>query len=118
MLIKGKVVHGKKRGRLLGYRTANILLTSPPSSGIYISTVRLQMKNYPAVSFVGNATTFGDSDIFLESHILDFERNIYDKWIKVRLIQKIRENAKFKDVPTLVAQMKEDVSVARRYFSL
>lgn len=118
MLISGKVIHGKKRGRTLGYRTANIVLTSLPSSGIYISTVRIKKVNYPAISFVGNATTFGDSDMFLESYILDFERNIYDKWIKVRLIEKVRENKKFEDVVTLVAQMEQDRLVARKYFRM
>ena len=118
MQIRGKVICGRRRGRTLGFPTANISLTILLPSGIYISTVRIQRVSYPAVSFVGNATTFGESEVFLESYILDFKRNIYGKWIKVRLLKKIRDNEKFSGAEALVLQMKQDVATAREYFRI
>lgn len=116
MLIKGKVLQGKKRGRELGYPTLNVKLMKKIPSGIYISNVHYKKKNYPAATFVGNATTFGEKEVYVESYILNFDKNMYNKWIKVRLIKKIRDNRKFSDVESLKAQIKKDVDDVDRYF--
>ena len=118
MIIFGKVLHGKKRGRRLGYPTANTLLHKNIDNGIYISIARFRKINFPAVTFIGNATTFGEPEIFAETHILNFDKNIYNKWLKVRLLKKIRDSEKFKGEAALIKKMKEDIEEAKQYFQM
>ncbi len=106
---KGKVRKGAKRGKLLGFPTANVALHQEIPEGIYASTVVFNGKQYTAATFIGAAKTFGDLDYKAESYILDFNQNLYGKWISVRLFKKIRENKKFNNPEELVAQMKKDI---------
>jgi riboflavin kinase/FMN adenylyltransferase len=116
MKITGIVLSGKKRGRSLGYPTANIALHKKIPQGIYISETLFDKNIYPSVSFIGNAKTFEEKEVLLETYILDFDQNIYDRTIIVRLLKKIRENEKFESVEKLIAQIGKDVKIARDYF--
>ena len=117
-LISGKVIQGKKRGKELGYPTANIILQEEIPQGIYISETLFDSKNYPSVTFIGNAVTFGEEEVFAETYILNFNQDIYNMEITVQLIKKIRENEKFDSVEELVKQIKEDVRLTQEYFEL
>jgi riboflavin kinase/FMN adenylyltransferase len=114
--IRGKVRVGKKRGRQLGYPTANIALRKKFPQGIYISETLFEGRALPSVSFVGNAETFGEEEIKLETHILDFDQNIYNQTISVRLLKKIRGNEKFETAEKLVSQIAKDVKIAKEHF--
>src|SRR4030042_2143291 len=100
--IEGKVKKGKKRGKVLGFPTANFALHKKIEQGIYISNTIFENKEYHSVTFIGNATTYGEKDVKAETHILNFNENIYTKWISVRLIKKIRGNKKFTSEKELV----------------
>ena len=113
----GKVRHGAKRGRLLGFPTANMKLHMAVSEGIYISEVKIENTIYPSVTFVGNARTFGEMDYKAESYILDFTREIYGKWLTVTLLVKIRSNKKFDSQESLIHQMDKDILAARKFFN-
>ena len=106
---KGKVRKGAKRGKLLGFPTANVALHQEIPEGIYASLVAVNGKQYFAATFIGSAKTFGEKDYKAESYILDFDQNLYGKWISVKLFKKIRGNKKFNNPEDLVIQMKKDI---------
>lgn len=115
--IRGKVKTGAKRGKSLGFPTANISLHQKIPEGIYASTVRIENQTYFAASFIGAPKTFNQTDVKLESYILDFNKDIYGKWISVKLYKKLRVNKKFESAEMLIQQMKEDVVQTRTFFA-
>ena len=115
-LIWGKVREGKKRGKKLGFPTANFVLHKKIEQGIYISIAIFEDREYHSVTFIGNATTYGEKDVKAETYILDFSKNIYGKWISVRLLKKIRENKKFKSEYELIKRMNKDLEIVKKYF--
>ncbi len=112
----GKVRKDKQRGRGLGFPTANLNLHKNIPEGIYISKTKVQKKTYPSVTFIGKVKTFNEKEYKAETFILDFDRNIYNQWISVTLLKKIRSNKKFSNKKNLIRQMKKDESLARKYF--
>lgn len=117
--IQGKVIHGDKMGRQLGFPTANIELADPrkliPVEGIYAIRVYLENETTPlnGVMSIGTRPTFNGTDLRVEAHIFDFSQEIYDKVLKVELISYIRANQKFDNIDALVAQMHKDSQQAR-----
>ena len=112
----GKVQAGAKRGRALGFPTANIPLHKQIPEGVYISEITIKNKIYPAATFIGSAKTFGEKDYKSETYILDFNQNIYGEWISIKLVKKIRGNKKFAGEKDLVEQMKKDSKEVKNYF--
>lgn len=121
----GKVRTHNKRGKTLGFPTANINLYKQSlrskdlkkiPEGIYISKTKIQKKVYPSLTFIGAAKTFGEQRYHAETYILDFNKNIYGQWVSVNLFKKIRDNQKFKSANNLIKQMKKDEKAAREYF--
>ncbi|MBI2597346.1 riboflavin kinase [Candidatus Daviesbacteria bacterium] len=112
----GKVRKHQQRGKKLGFPTANINLTKNIPEGIYISQIKLSRSIYPALTFIGKAETFNEKKYQAETYILDFDKNIYNQWITVKLLKKIRENKKFHSVDKLITQIKKDKQIARKYF--
>lgn len=116
MEFTGIVVPGKKRGKQLGYPTANVEIKKNNNQGIYISQTQIDLIIYQSVSFLGNAKTFNETEIILETYILDFDQDIYGKEITVELLKKIRDNEKFESINALVKKMEHDVLATREYF--
>jgi len=96
LILWGKVKKGSKRGKLLGFPTANFSLHKNISQGIYVSQTKFLEKVFPSVTFIGNAKTFGEKDIKAETYILNFNKNLYGKFITIKLLKKLRGNQKFK----------------------
>ncbi|MDP3987907.1 MAG: riboflavin kinase [Candidatus Levybacteria bacterium] len=113
----GKVRKGKNRGKRLGFPTANINLKKNIPQGVYISKSKVQGKIYPSLTFVGRAKTFGETFYHAETYILNFEKSIYNFWISIKLIKKLRENKKFNSEKDLVEQMKKDRKKALEFHS-
>lgn len=114
--ISGKVVHGAKRGRQLGFPTANVHMRHerPALTGVY--AVKLDGLN--SVANLGiRPTIAGVSKLMLEVHVLDFNGNLYDKHVHVEFLHKIRDEMKFDGLDALKAQIKNDVAVARDFFN-
>lgn len=105
----GKVRKHSQRGRKLGFPTANVNLSKKIPEGIYLSETKVAGAIFPSLTFIGDAKT-------AETYILDFKKDIYNQWIAVELIKKIRENKKFKFVRDLIKQMQKDEKEARKYF--
>jgi riboflavin kinase/FMN adenylyltransferase len=118
--ISGHVVHGKKLGRSIGFPTLNLRVSHklPALSGIFTVKVHgLTDQALPAVASIGIRPTVDDSGrVLLESYILDFAGDCYGKLIQVEFLQKLRDEEKYVDLPTLTAAIARDVSNARAYF--
>ena len=114
--ISGKVVHGAKRGRQLGFPTANVHMRHerPALTGVY--AVKLDGLN--SVANLGvRPTIAGIPKLSLEVHILDFNDDLYGKHVHVEFLHKIRDEIKFDGLDALKAQIAQDVIVARNFFT-
>ena len=113
--IQGTIVKGDQRGRELGYPTANIRLqeTLHPAYGVYATRVKIEEDGADAPWLMA-ATNIGIRPMFevpvgqLEAHILDFDRDIYGKTLRIKPIKKLRGEAKFSDLDALIAQIDQD----------
>jgi riboflavin kinase/FMN adenylyltransferase len=113
--ISGKVVHGAKRGRQLGYPTANVHMRHerPALTGVY--AVKLDGLN--GVANLGvRPTIAGVPKLMLEVYVFDFDGNLYDRHVHVQFFHKVRDEMKFESLDALKAQIARDVAVAKDYF--
>ena len=122
--ISGHVLHGKKLGRKLGFPTMNIAVANhlhrrkPATSGIFIAQVHgLSDNPLPAVSSLGIRPTVEDEGrVLLETHLFDFDKDVYGQIIKVELLEKIRDEEKYPDLDMLQIAIASDAMRARNYF--
>jgi riboflavin kinase/FMN adenylyltransferase len=118
--IAGRVQHGDKRGRKLGFPTANVPLGEHhhPREGVYAVRAGIDRGGetvwYDAVANFGRRPTFNKSDVLLEVHIFDFEEDLYNRNLRVGLIDFIRPEQKFDGLEALKAQLDQDCLAARQ----
>jgi riboflavin kinase/FMN adenylyltransferase len=114
--ISGRVAHGAKLGRGLGFPTANIVLRrTAPISGIFAVEVEGLGRG---VASVGRRPTVNPVPIpLLEVHLFDWERDLYGDHIKVRFLKKLRDEKKYDGLPALQAAIAEDARQAREFFA-
>ena len=115
--IEGEIIAGDKRGRDLGYPTANMALGSyqRPRYGIYAVTARLpDGRELPGVASLGIRPMFDPPQEWLETYIFDFDEDLYGQTIEVALHAFLRDEARFDSLDALKAQMAEDEAAARR----
>ena len=114
--LSGKVVSGDGRGRTLGFPTAN-LKADPrklvPAKGVYVGYV----DGKKCVVNIGSRPTFKAGETIIEIHILNFNKNIRDRTIKLDLFSRLRDERRFPNAEALIRQIKKDVSAARRFTS-
>ena len=120
--VSGEVKHGNRIGRTIGFPTINLIPPTNkllPAFGVYITKVTIDGIVYHGITNVGCKPTIeGDNPIGIETHIFDFNQDVYDKIVIVTFIKKIREERKFSNIEKLLEQMRLDVNEARYYFSL
>ena len=118
--LKGKVIEGDRRGRGLGYRTANLRPDKKrviPPDGVYATKMVWQDTVFPAVSYIGTRPTFGEGERLLEVHVLDAARHLYGQRIEVQFLQYIRGDEIFEDSNRLAARIARDIQQTRRVFA-
>ncbi|MBN9695445.1 MAG: bifunctional riboflavin kinase/FAD synthetase [Zoogloea sp.] len=119
--IRGRVMHGDKIGRTIGFPTANIQLKhrSPPLMGIYtVSVEGLTDKPWPGVASVGVRPTINDAGRpTLEVHLFDWDQDCYDAHLKVNFLVKQRDEERYDSLEALTAQIARDAEQARAYFA-
>jgi len=117
--ISGRVVHGRKLGRELGFATANVQLkhNRPPLTGIYAARVYgVATSSRPAVVSLGVRPTITASGrAVLEVHLFDFSDDLYGAHMRVEFLHKIRDEEKYPDLGALKAQIERDVQAARTF---
>jgi riboflavin kinase/FMN adenylyltransferase len=116
--ISGKVVAGHRRGRELGFPTANISTRTEviPHDGIYATILHVGTERRLSVSNIGLNPTFGPGPRTMESFVLDFDRDIYGESVKLSFVKRLRGEKKFSSASELVVQMHEDVKNTRALF--
>ena len=108
--IAGRVAHGNKLGRTIGFPTANIMLNRlvVPIHGVYAVQVETKTGVFQGIANVGNRPTINGTKPLLEVHIFDFNRSIYGEAIEVRFIKKLRNEVKFSNFEALKQQIEKD----------
>lgn len=118
----GRVVHGDKRGRAIGFPTANIQMQrkNTPIEGVFAITMTgVQNMELAGVANVGTRPTIDEgANVLLEAHLFDFSAEIYGQYVEVHFKQKIRNEMCFRSVDELKAQIKLDVAEAKKIFVL
>ncbi|MFL5991099.1 MAG: bifunctional riboflavin kinase/FAD synthetase [Rubrobacteraceae bacterium] len=115
-VLRGEVVVGDKRGRTIGFPTANVLPDREavvPARGVYAGFVLVGDEKYAACTNVGVAPTFGRADSRVEAYLLDFDGDLYGRIVDVGFIRRTRGEKKFSGVEELKAQIQRDVEEAR-----
>jgi riboflavin kinase/FMN adenylyltransferase len=117
--IEGKVIHGEKRGGKIGFKTANLKSENEliPDHGVYQTACLVGKKIYPSVTNIGFNPTFDHQELSIETHLLDFEKNIYGKKMVVFFLKKLRNEKKFDSVEDLIKQINQDIVKAKNAFT-
>ncbi len=121
-MLTGKVVHGKQIGRNLGFPTANIQLFTQdklvPKTGVYVSKININNELYYGVTNIGYKPTIENtSQLHIETHIFNFNKDIYGEIITVYPLVYIRQEKKFNDLQDLVNQIEVDKQFALNYLN-
>lgn len=113
--VSGPVVHGRERGRTIGFPTANIQSRTEclPPDGVYATRVMLADGAHPSITNIGMRPTFAEPERTIEAHIFDFARDIYGQNVKLELIERIRAERKFDSAQALAAQIASDLKRAK-----
>jgi len=109
--IGGTVVQGQHRGKGLGFPTANVCADNEliPPSGVYATTASVDGAAFPSVTNIGTRPTFEEGqEIVIESHVLDFDKDLYGAKLKLGFVQRLRDEKKFDGVDALKAQIDAD----------
>ncbi|TYA51306.1 bifunctional riboflavin kinase/FAD synthetase [Aggregatibacter actinomycetemcomitans] len=117
--ILGRVIHGNELGRTIGFPTANIRLHRQvnPVKGVYAVKVRLKSGAFfNGVANIGTRPTINGVNQLLETHLFDFQGDLYRQWLEVELCHKIRNEMKFPSFDALKAQIAQDVATAKKVF--
>jgi riboflavin kinase / FMN adenylyltransferase len=115
--IRGEVVVGEKRGRSIGFPTANVLPNPRalvPETGVYAGRARVGDEIYGACTNVGVAPTFDRRESKVEAHLLDYTGDLYGKVVDVAFVERLRAEKRFSGIDELKAQIARDVSDARK----
>ena len=119
--LSGRVLHGVKLGRDLGFPTVNLALKRrvPPVSGIFAAHVHGAAADpVPAAAYIGKRSAAGGVEWVVEAHLLGFSGDLYGRRIRVELLHRLREDRHFDSLDALRAQMQEDVAAARAWLDM
>ncbi len=110
--VEAEVVHGQQLGRELGFPTANMDVAGRDdiSNGVYLSYVRVDGRDYKGMSNVGVRPSVDGRTRLLETHLFGYRGNLYGRTLKVRLVEKIRDERKFRSVDELRQQLERDAA--------
>lgn len=117
--MSGRVSHGNKRGRELGFPTANIHLHRlvTPLHGIFaVEVFGLEQEPLAAVASVGTRPTYDGTQYLLEVHVFDFGRDIYGRYVQIEFLRKLRDELRFDTQDDLRAAIARDCEQAREFF--
>ena len=115
--IESEVIHGRKIGRALGYPTANMSLEGYEDieRGVYRSEVDIDGVAYCAMSNVGIRPSVGGKELLLETHVLRYSGDLYGRVLRVRLVEKLRDEKRFASISDLKKQLTRDYEYISRF---
>ena len=117
--IEGEVTEGEKRGRQIGYPTANLETDWEmlPKTGVYATRACIGDKKLGSITNIGYRPTFGSSRLLIETHIFDFNADLYGKRLKIEFVERIRDEKRFDSADSLVAEINVDVGKVKEILS-
>jgi riboflavin kinase/FMN adenylyltransferase len=118
--VDGEVVVGNKLGSKIGFPTSNIAVDEQmvsPANGVYITYCTYNDKKYPSITSVGVKPTIGEYKKNMETHIFNFDKELYGKTIRIEFIKKMRDEVKFDSIEELAKQITKDCVMAKDYHS-
>ena len=117
--IEGQVKEGERRGRQIGFPTANLETDWDilPKVGVYATRAHIDGKAHRSITNVGYRPTFGINELLIETHIFDFKEDIYKKRFKVEFVDRVRDEQKFDGPEALISQIKIDVEKVKEILS-
>ena len=119
--VRGPVLHGAERGRTIGFPTLNIGVSADralPPKGVYVTRAIIGDRPFHAVTNIGTRPTFdGGDERKVETHLLDFEGDLYGQVVSIELLSRLRPEMKFSGPDALVEQIRADVATTREWFA-
>jgi riboflavin kinase/FMN adenylyltransferase len=115
--VRGRVVHGAKRGRALGFPTVNLALPTErllPRDGIYAVWAEMGEGRFKAAATLGARPAFGGGERVLEAYLLDFSGDVYGDEVEVAFVKRLRDEIAFASPADLSAQIARDVEETKR----
>jgi riboflavin kinase/FMN adenylyltransferase len=116
--IGGEVAVGNRLGKTIGFPTSNLEVDetmASPANGVYITYCAYDGKRYPSVTNVGVKPTVGSFQKNMETHIFNFDKELYGKKIRIEFLKKMREEKKFENLDELAKQITRDCVEAKGY---
>ena len=118
--VKSHVIHGNKIGRTIGIPTINMQFSEEkllPPNGVYVSRVTIDENTYIGVTNVGNKPTVSEEGVVgVETYVIDFCQDVYDKTVVVSFLASIRSERKFASIEELKQQMLSDIAFTKNYY--
>jgi len=116
--VHGEIVRGASRGRGIGYPTANLAVENEivPRPGVYVTETVVLAARHPSVTNVGVRPTFGAGGIGVETHLIEFEADLYGERAEVRFLARLRDEMRFSSAGELSDQIGRDLAAAVAYF--
>ncbi len=118
--LSGHVIKGQGRGKQIGFPTANLDYDKSlilPAGGVYVTQTTVHGMTYNSVTNIGINPTFNAGHVInIETHLIDFNRDIYGENMRVSFLKKLRDEKKFSSVNDLIAQIEADVKTAKDFF--
>ena len=117
--VDGTIVEGRRRGRELGFPTANLETQNElvPPNGVYATIMTIDGVVHGGVTNIGLRPTFGETVPTIETHVLDYSGNLYGQTVRLAFVQRLRDERRFDDVDALRAQIDADKRRAERLFT-
>ncbi len=117
-VVTGEVVRGDGRGQELRCPTANLEPENEivPARGVYLTEAFVLAGRFPSLTNIGVRPTFGGGALTVETHLLDFDDDLYDERLDLRFLARLRDEARFDDRAALLAQLRRDRAAAAAYF--
>ena len=114
--LRGKVTTSNKRGRVLGFPTANLDIKPQqalPGNGIYATIAHVDGKQFPSATNIGIRPTFGEGEKTVEAHLLNYKGDLYSREIRVEFVQKLRDEQRFLSAEELKVQIEKDIQIVK-----
>ena len=118
--LTGTIVPGDHRGRTIGFATANMLIPinmAIPPDGVYVTELWWDGEGHPAMTNIGDNPTFENQYRRIETHVLDWDKDLYGKDVSLRFRKRLRGEEVFASADDLIAQMKEDEKATQQFFA-
>jgi riboflavin kinase/FMN adenylyltransferase len=120
-MLRGTVVNGKQLGGTIGYPTANIDVKESykliPKTGVYVVKSTIDKKEVFGIMNIGNRPTVDGNHQTIEVHFLDFNDDLYNQNLTIKLLYFLRDEKKFSSIETLIVQIKKDEQIAREFLN-